>query len=408
MNKFFRSRMMKSMIPYFILILGAILIFRLTAEFRFFSDIVARFWSIISPFLAGAIVAYVLNLPCSALQRLIQRLEKVPVPNQNRPLEAVINFIVRKSRAFSVVLLVILTIFVITLILNILIPNVISSIALFVDESRNYEVTIRQWIERVNQMDLPDFIAEHINEEAIISSLLGWAANIDFNAMWNSIIAGFGGFAMTMFRGFLAMVASLYLLVEKDKLKAFTLRVIAALSSETANSTILKYSRKLDFNFRQYIFAQTIDGIILGSIMTVVLFAFGSPYALALGLILGIVNYIPYFGSIFGTALALLVMAFTQGIPTALIALPIMFAIQQFDGNFIQPKLMGKTFALSPLLVIISVTIGMNYGGVLGMLVAIPIVSILKDVMDGYIAYREENKNKPQLTDDDFMDRDIW
>jgi len=407
-NKFFRSRMMKSMIPYFILILGAILIFRLTAEFRFFSDIVARFWSIISPFLAGAIVAYVLNLPCSALQRLIQRLEKVPVPNQNRPLEAVINFIVRKSRAFSVVLLVILTIFVITLILNILIPNVISSIALFVDESRNYEVTIRQWIERVNQMDLPDFIAEHINEEAIISSLLGWAANIDFNAMWNSIIAGFGGFAMTMFRGFLAMVASLYLLVEKDKLKAFTLRVIAALSSETANSTILKYSRKLDFNFRQYIFAQTIDGIILGSIMTVVLFAFGSPYALALGLILGIVNYIPYFGSIFGTALALLVMAFTQGIPTALIALPIMFAIQQFDGNFIQPKLMGKTFALSPLLVIISVTIGMNYGGVLGMLVAIPIVSILKDVMDGYIAYREENKNKPQLTDDDFMDRDIW
>ncbi|MCL2287117.1 MAG: AI-2E family transporter [Firmicutes bacterium] len=408
MNKFFKSRMMKSMIPYFILILGAILIFRLTAEFRFFSDIVARFWFIISPFLAGAIVAYVLNLPCGVLQRLIERLKDTPVPQNNRPLKATVNFIVRKSRAFSVFLLIILTILIVTLILNILIPAVINSVALFVEESRNYEVTIREWIDRVNQRDLPDFIAEHINEDAIISSLLGWAANLDFNAMWNSVIAGFGGFAMALFRGFLAMVASLYLLVEKDKLKAFVIRLISALTSESTNNTILKYSGKLDFNFRQYIFAQTIDGIILGSIMTVVLFAFGSPYALVLGLILGIVNYIPYFGSIFGTALALLVVAFTQGMPTALVALPIMFAIQQFDGNFIQPKLMGKTFALSPLLVIISVTIGMNYGGILGMLVAIPIVAILKDVLNGYIAYREENKDKPQISDNDFMDRDIW
>jgi len=400
------------MIPYFILILGAILIFRLTAEFRFFSDAVGRFWAVISPFLAGAIVAYVLNLPCCALQRLILKLDKIPVPQENRPLNAVIKFVIRKSRAFSVLLLVIITMLIITLILNILIPAIISSTTLFIAEIPNYEATIRGWLYRLTHMDLPEAITEHINEDAIIAAILGWAENVDFNAVLNGIITGFGGFAVTMFRGFLAIVSSLYLLVEKDKFKAFVIKLIYAVTSQSTNDTIIKYSRKLDQNFRQYIFAQTIDGIILGSIMTVVLFAFGSPFALVLGLILGILNYIPYFGSIIGTALALLVMAFTQGVPTAVIAFPIMFAIQQFDGNFIQPKLLGKTFALSPLLVIISVTIGLNYGGVFGMLIVIPIVAILKDLVDSYIMYREENKNKLPVEDNpiehDFMDRDIW
>jgi len=405
--------MMKSMIPYFILILGAILIFRLTAEARFFSDIVSRFWSVISPFLAGAIIAYILNLPCGALQRLIKKLEKISLLHENRYLSATVRFVVRKSRAFSVLLLVIIIILIIVLILNILIPAIGSSITMFRDEIPNYEATIRGWIDNLTAMDLPEFIAEHINEEAIISSILGWATTVDYNAVLDGIIAGFGGFAASLFRAFLAMVSSLYLLVEKDKFKAFVIKLMAAVTSESTNNTILKYSRKLDYNFRQYIFAQTIDGIILGSLMIILLLIFRSPFALILGLILGIVNYIPYFGSIFGTAFAVLVIAFTQGVPTAALAAIFMFALQQFDGNFIQPKLMGRTFSFSPLLVIISVTIGLNYGGVFGMLVAIPIVAILKDILDSYISYREEIKENPpsendDFTDNDFMNRDIW
>jgi len=400
------------MIPYFILIFGAIVLFRVSAEFRFFTDTLGRFWFIITPFLTGAVIAYILNLPCSALQRLIMRLDKLKQLQENRHVRAVINFIVRKSRAFSVLLLVVLTILIITLILNILIPAIVSSIALFADEIENYTATLEGWINNLNEMDLPeaisDVIAENVNVDVLSTSILGWARNIDYGAILNGIIAGFGGFAGALFRTFLAIVSSLYLLVEKDKLKAFVMKLIAAMASKSANETILKYSRKLDFNFRQYIFAQTIDGIILGFLMTVLLFIFGSPYALVLGLILGIVNYIPYFGSIFGTALAVLVMAFSQGIPTAALAFPFMFALQQLDGNFIQPKLMGKTFALSPLLVIVSVTVGMHYGGILGMLVAIPIVAILKDILDMYIVHREEIKDKPQLPVDDFMDRDIW
>jgi len=118
---------------------------------------------------------------------------------------------------------------------------------------------------------------------------------------------------------------------------------------------------------------------------------------LLLGLVLGILNYVPYFGSIVGTAIALVVVAFTQGFGVALILLPIMFFVQQLDGNFIQPKLMGGSFSLSPLLIIVSVTIGGAYAGILGMLMAIPIVAVIKDLLDSFMAYREEKKEAEKL-----------
>jgi len=418
MNKFIKSRLVKSMMPYLIFAAILMIFFRLTVEFRFFGNVIGTFFSIIAPFLTGAIIAYIFNLPCTAIQKLILKLDRFKI--KNRVMGAVTRFIVRKSRAFALVLLILISVLIVVIILNILIPAISESIELFAsDILPNIEATIRGWIANIYQLELSESITDLINEEAIVYAFTGWAQGLNFGAILGVIISYFGSAAAAIFHGFLATVSALYLLMEKDKFKAFVIRFVAAISSDAVNESILKFARKLDFNFRQYVFAQTIDGLILGSIMTIVLFAFGSPFFLVLGLILGIVNYIPYFGSIFGTALAVLVVAFTQGIwPTAVVAAIIMFAIQQFDGNFIQPKLMGKTFSLSPLLIIISVTIGMHYGAILGigrifgMLIAIPIVAILKDVVDAYIEHRENLKINPQPpateAEEDFMDKDIW
>jgi predicted PurR-regulated permease PerM len=83
---------------------------------------------------------------------------------------------------------------------------------------------------------------------------------------------------------------------------------------------------------------------------------------------------------------------FTQGFTTALIAAVILLITQQLDGNVIQPRLMGGSFSLSPLLVIISITIGGAVSGPLGMIVAIPIVAVLKDILDSVIEYYEHKR----------------
>ena len=363
------------MVPYFILGVGLIIAFRVISEFGFFTDIVSRIWGIITPFFYGGILAFILNMPCSAIQRLIIR--------SGKP------FIINWSRALSILAMFLIIIALIAATLNLLIPAIYSSILLFVSEFSNYYASMIQFFEYVNEWDIPGLV---ITEEILMENITLIVENFDMENLLGGIIAGFGGVALAIFHTFLAIVSSVYLLIEKDKLKVFVLRLVKAIASGEANAAILKYAGKLDTNFRQYIYTQTIDGIILGSIMTLTLFLFGSPYFLVLGLVLGILNYIPYFGSIIGTIIALVVMAFTQGLPTALIAAPIMIFIQQMDGNVIQPKLMGGSFSLSPLLVIISVTIGGAYGGVLGMLVAIPIVAVLKDVLDGFLEYRETVK----------------
>ena len=137
----------------------------------------------------------------------------------------------------------------------------------------------------------------------------------------------------------------------------------------------------------------------------------GSPYALFLGLLLGVMNFIPYFGSIVATIIAVIVVWMTQGTAMGIVSLIILLITQQLDANVLQPRLYGTSLKLSPLLVIISVTVGGAVGGliggaiggsIMGMIVAIPCVKVLMNILDDVISYREEKKagNIPNLITD--------
>lgn len=388
MGKFLKSRMIVQIIPYFILAVAVIIVWHLVGSWYIFAGGLRRFWGIITPFMWGLLVAYILNMPCSFFQRLLKKTKKP--------------FIIKRSRGFALLITMLLVALIIALALNIIIPAVYSSIILFINEFETYQQGLLNLIYRVNEWDLPDFVGDfYIDPDEIVAAMTGMLTSFveEFDtenvATIVSIIGNvFGSIFATVFQGILAFVSSLFLLVQRDRIIAFVRRLIASLTAEKTNTFIMKYAGKLNFNFRMYIYTQTIDGLILGSIMTIVLAIAGSPYFLILGLMLGILNYIPYFGSIIGTAVALVVVAFTQGLGITLILLPIMFAIQQFDGNFIQPKLMGGSFSLSPLVIIISVTIGGAYAGILGMLMAIPIVAMLKEMLDGFMDYMEQRKEE--------------
>jgi len=365
------------MVPHFILAVAVIIVFHIVSELGIFLGFFSRVWEIVNPFFTGLILAYILNMPCGGIQRLLKRTEN-PV-------------IVKRSRPIAVLILMIIVVTLIVLFINLVVPAITRSIALFVAEFDTYQLGLQNMVDWVNALDLPDFIPP-LNLGDITDIVRDYAQDFETEGIVSFVFAGFGAAAGGLFRVFLAVVSAIYFLIETERFTAFMRRLVEAVFSEKNKNTLLKYTGKLNFNFRQYIYVQTIDGLILGGIMTIVLIAFGSSYALILGLMLGVFNYVPYFGSIFGTAIAVLVIAFTQGLGRAAVAAVIMFAIQQLDGNVIQPKLMGGSFSLSPLLVIISVTVGGAYAGVLGMLVAIPIVAVLKDSLDSFIEYKEAQK----------------
>lgn len=372
-----------SVMPYIIVTLLLLTTIWLLSQVTFIADAFSTFWNVISPFVAAFVIAYIFDMPCTAIQNLLLRSTKR-------------EFIKKRSRLISSLILLCILIVLTAALLNFVIPIIYKNIMLLIEELPTFRESIEMFSEWIQDLQIPQFVPEIPTFDEIVEALQPLMTN--FEGVFGAIFSGaFGAFG-ALFRVFLTVVATIYFVIEKDNIKEFSQKLIASLFNIKITNFILDYSKKLDFNFRQYIYTQTIDGLILGTLMTIALFFIGSPFALLLGIMLGVVNYIPYFGSIFGTIVAVLVVSLTQNVQTALIAAAIMFIIQQLDANVIQPKLMSDSFSISPLLVIISVTIGSAYAGVIGMLVAIPLACLFKDIIDEFIEKRTTKIKEEELT----------
>ena len=111
----------------------------------------------------------------------------------------------------------------------------------------------------------------------------------------------------------------------------------------------------------------------------------GVKYSLLLGVFIGISNLIPYFGAIVGVAISIIITLLTGGWKQALIMAIVVIVLQQIDANIINPRITSSRLKISPLLVIFAVTIGGAYFGVMGMFIAVPIVALIKLIIDDFI-----------------------
>ena len=378
MTNRFRSKNFKTLFPYFLLALAIMAAFQLINQFRWFLDVLGSIWGIFTPFFYGFLLAYILNIPRGGIEKLLQK-SKVP-------------FIISRKRGLSILLIFILFALLFAAVLNWTIPAIVQSIAYFISNFPAHYENVLRLIASLNELDLFGiYISTGEFGNLFQEMLQGFSPDnlvSPLNALLEVSTAIFSGF----FVGFLTFISSIYILVEKDKFKAFLSRLLTIFTSAGVNKAIIKYAANLNKNFKRYIYTQTIDGCILGTAAAIALYIMGSPYALLLGIMLGIVNYIPYFGSIFGTLIAILVVAFTQGLGMGAIAALVLLIIQQLDGNVLQPRLMGTSFSISPLLIIISVTIGGAFAGILGMIAAIPIVAVLKDILESIVEHFEAKK----------------
>jgi len=365
----------KTLLPYFLLAVAIIAVYRISGELELFFDFFRQAWGVVAPFFYGFLLAYIFNIPSSNIQKLLVKTNNT--------------FIVKRKKVISLLIVLLLFVLLIVLVLNIVIPAVANSVAFFVANLPTYWGGVMGLINDFNNLDL---FGLHINAESIIAQVSGLFENFSIDTIWGPINAIMGA-ATAVFSGAIAFISSIYILIEKDNCKAYLNKLLRVFATDRVRITIIDIFSKLNKNFRQYIHTQTIDGMILGTMATAALFFMRSPFALVLGLMLGIVNYIPYFGSIFGTLVAVLVVTFTQGLTMGLIAAVVLFILQQIDANIIQPKLMSGSFALSPLLVIISITIGGAIAGIFGMIIAIPIVAVLKDLLDDVVAYVARKKS---------------
>ena len=366
------------MLPYLSLAIAIIVAYRVIGEFDNFLALIGQMWGIVTPFFHGFLLAYVLNLPCSGIQKLAGK--------------SSFTFVRKRKKAIGIISAYVLFFFVLFLVSSLIVPSIYSSIILFIDNFQTYYYNTWRIIDYIGETEifgLQVTVAELLSERFSADEMMSFLQDLTAE---NRLVNFFVGIFSAIFRGFLAFISSIYILVEKENFKAFLKRLLMALSPKSVYAPILKYADALNQNFKQYIHTQTIDGLILGTVATIQLHLLRSPYALLLGVMLGVFNYIPYFGSIVATIIAILIVTFTQGATAGAITTIVLLITQQIDANVIQPKLLGGSFSLSPLLVIVCISIGGFYAGVLGMVAAIPIVAVLKNILNNIMTYYEEKK----------------
>lgn len=365
---------LKKWLYWFSLALGIIIIFNLFNNFENIKIMVGNFFKVLSPFLIGILIAYILYLPCSKLERKINKTKS--------------KFIKNHSRGMSIFAIYLIVALLLVLVSKFLFPIIIQSLVELFGNIQGYFSKI---MNSVANMPEDSFI-----KKDIVEKLINQIKQINLNQILNYAKNLFG-VASTLINAFVAVVVSIYVLKDRNKLTKSLRKFVRAIFKKDTAERIIKYFYNINDFFFKFLTSQVLDGIIVGILTTIAMMILGVKYALLLGMFIGICNLIPYFGAIFAVASACIITAVTGGIAQAVWMLIVVIILQQIDANIINPKIVGGSLKISPLLVIFAVTIGGAYFGVLGMFLAVPFMTLIKLIIEDFVNSKLKEKQEKQI-----------
>lgn len=364
---------------YFLLGVAIIIVYKFFDNFTAIGEVIKKFFNIIAPFIAGALLAYLLYIPASRIEKKLSKSKR--------------KFLKKKSRGLSVLITYILTILVIVLLVNVILPVVIDSVIELVNNFQGYWNTA---IEKLNALPEDSVLKSQQVEEAI-KSIGDAIQNIDLKQYVSTdritgYIKSVLGVASGIFDVFVSIVVSVYILLQRKQIYGFFNKLTMAIFDKKTCDKIGEYIDSTNRIFFKFISSQVIDGIIVGILVTIAMNIIGVKYAVLLGFMIGLFNVIPYFGAIIAVAISILITLITGGISQTLIMAIVVIILQQIDSNIINPKIIGNSLEISPLLVIFAVTVGGAYFGVLGMFLAVPVVAVLKILINDWLEFKNKKK----------------
>lgn len=361
---------------YFLLALAIIIVYKFLDNFTAIGQAIGKFFDVIAPFLTGGLLAYLLYIPASRIEKGFEKSKR--------------KFIKKKARGISVLITYIIAILIIILLVNVILPVVIDSVIELVSNIQNYwNIVMEKW------GALPeDSILKSQQAQDIIKALGESIQGTDYKQYISTeritgYIKSVIGVASGIFDVFISVVVSVYILLQRGSIIRFFKKLTMAIFDEKICEKIGTYVDSTNRIFFKFISGQLIDGIIVGILVTIGMSIIGVKYAILLGFMIGLFNIIPYFGAIVAVAISILITIITGGVSQTLIMAIVVIILQQIDSNIINPKIIGNSLEISPLLVIFAVTVGGAYWGVLGMFLAVPVVAVLKIIIDDWIEYKD-------------------
>ncbi|MBU3127290.1 AI-2E family transporter [Clostridium sp. FP2] len=276
--------------------------------------------------------------------------------------------------------------------ITILTPNIGVSIRELTDATPGYIAKTQIWVS--NNMDKIQLLDKYGITKYLEETASTFMSNLTryLNTGINFAFLTAVGFTSSFMKFLLGFVVSLYLLKDKEILILNIKRLIYAILKKENADSLLKFSKEANSIFSGFVIGKFIDSVIIGFICFVGLSILKMPYVALISLIVGVTNMIPYFGPLIGMVPAFFITLLDSPVK-ALWVLLFIIILQQFDGLYLGPKILGKSVGLSPLLIILSILIGGGTFGVLGMFLAVPTMAIVILLAERFINRRLKEKD---------------
>jgi len=344
-------------------------------------DFAKRITGLLSPFIIGAIIAFILNVPMKALENIF-------FPSSRKP-------IVQKIRRPACLLLsVILILSIIFLVAFLVIPEIIGTFAIIKNNAPLFFARIQQWIEKwsVQLPELKQWITSlQLNWEKIATSVANFLKSGTSTVIGSAFTAVSSIFSGT-FTMAISLIFAFYILTAKEKLTYQAKKLIYAYLPENKADRVAYVSRLSYKTFHSFVTIQFTEAIILGSLCFIGMLILRFPHAMTVSVLIGFTALIPLVGAFIGAAAGAFIILMVAPIK-ALWFIVFIIVLQQIEGNLIYPRVVGNSIGLPAIWVFVAVILGGSIFGVFGMLLFVPLCSVIYNLTREMVTSRLRNKN---------------
>lgn len=342
--------------------------------------IIGHFLSVIAPFIVAFFISYLIKPMVRFFEKL---LDKIKTGNA-----------MKIKMIISVIFSYMIVVGAITIIIVYIYPQLKESAADLSVAVKNGYKYVTNHVDEFNAMipliNLGDFM-EYIKNNLLDNLMKNSSTIVPYVYRLSSSFLG------VIYNIFMGLVISIYMVIDGKSLINACRRIVYAVSPKGKGDSVWRTLRQCNHIFNGFLFGKMIDSLIIGILCFIIMNVLHLPYSLLMSLIVGITNMIPYFGPIIGAIPGVLMYLFIDPKLSLIFAIMILI-LQQFDGLYLGPKILGDLTGIKPLWVIFGVTAGGAYFGALGMFLGVPTVAVLTYLLNLFLDKRLDKKGI-ELTD---------
>lgn len=374
----------KKRISWLLVAIVVVIVYKMLDNFSSIQMWFTNLFSILKPFLIGILISYILFMPCKKIENIYKKSR--------------LKIISKRARGISVITTYIIFILLIIIVINCIFPVLRDSVIDLVSNIPTYyEILVNKYNELPEDAFLKsDLIKEKMSEFTNID--IKQYLNINNGKIMEyvkSIIDIFTG----IFDVFVSLVVSVYILLQRSTIVSSLRRFARAIFKKDTYEAVDGYFTKANEVFFSFITSQLLDAVIVGILTTVAMMILNVKYAPLIGFLIGLFNLIPFIGAIVAVAIGIFITLITGGFAKALVMAIVVIVLQQIDANIINPKIIGTSLEISPLLVLFSITVGGAYFGIIGMFLGVPIAVVIKAIVSDFVDRRNRIKDEEENID---------